>query len=104
MISSGALPKVALSSPPIASPVRVASCSVDSTMSRAAGTIASAAEKKTTGGGTCAYSSAIEIGMNTNSQWSDGVNDHPTSDAGGACVMLIQAIHDGEKKSGRPPA
>src|SRR6476646_4956311 len=104
MISSGALPNVALSSPPIASPVRVASCSVDSTISRAAGTIASAAEKKMTGGGTCAYSSAIDTGMNTNSQLSEGVNDHPTSGAGRTCVVLIQSIHDGEKESRRPPA
>src|SRR3954468_7681963 len=104
MISSGALPKVALRSPPIASPVRVASCSVDSTISRAAGTIASAAEKKITGGGTCAYSSAIDTGMNTNSQLSDGLNDRPTSGAGCTCVVLIQPVHDGEEKSGRPPA
>src|SRR4051794_10282022 len=104
MISSGALPKVALSSPPIASPVRVASCSVDSTISRAAGTIASAAEKKITGGGTCVYSSAIDTGMNTNSQLSDGVNDTPASDAGCTCVVLIEPVHDREEESGRPPA
>ena len=52
MISSGALPKVALSRPPTASPVRIAICSVDRTINTATGTIANAAEKKITGGGT----------------------------------------------------
>jgi hypothetical protein len=50
MISSGAFPNVALSKPPMASPVRVASCSVAITISRAMGTIASAAEKNSSGG------------------------------------------------------
>jgi len=40
IINSGALPKVALSNPPIASPVRVDNCSVDATISAAMGTIA----------------------------------------------------------------
>ena len=75
MISSGALPNVALSSPPTASPVRVASCSVESTISRAMGMIASAAEKKSTGAGTCARSSARETGMNASSQLIDGLKD-----------------------------
>jgi hypothetical protein len=51
MMSSGALPKVALSKPPTASPVRVAICSVDRTISAATGAIANAAQKKITGGG-----------------------------------------------------
>jgi len=46
MINSGALPKVALSRPPIASPVRIATCSVACTISRAIGMMASAAEKE----------------------------------------------------------
>ena len=49
MISSGALPKVAFSRPPTASPVRVASCSVACTIRRAIGTMASAAAKNTNG-------------------------------------------------------
>jgi hypothetical protein len=36
----------------IASPIRAASCSVDCTISDATGTIANAAKKKITGGGT----------------------------------------------------
>jgi hypothetical protein len=50
MMSSGALPKVALSSPPIASPVRVASFSVACTIVDAIGTMATPAEKKITRG------------------------------------------------------
>src|SRR5947199_10850113 len=46
MISSGALPKVALSSPPTASPVREAICSVAATMSEAIGIMATHAAKK----------------------------------------------------------
>ncbi len=75
MISSGALPNVAFSRPPIASPVRVAICSVDSTMSRAIGRIASAAEKKSTGACACACSSASDAGMNANSQYIDGLSE-----------------------------
>ena len=75
MISSGAFPKVAFRRPPTASPVRVASCSVARTMSRAMGTIASAAEKKTVGGDTePACSRATVMGMNRNSQSSDGTS------------------------------
>ena len=76
MISSGALPKVALSKPPMASPVRVASCSVERTISRAMGTIASAAEKNSIGAGTCACSSTTEMGMKTNNQLIDGLSDN----------------------------
>ena len=76
MINSGALPKVALSRPPTASPVRVESCSVANTMSRAMGIMAIAAEKNTTGADTLpACSSATVMGMNTNSQWIDGFRD-----------------------------
>jgi len=55
MISSGALPNVALSRPPTASPVRMAICSVDRTINTAIGTMANAAEKKITGGGNCRH-------------------------------------------------
>jgi hypothetical protein len=68
----GALPNVALSRPPMASPVQVASCSVERTIRLAIGTIASAAEKNRTGDGTAAYSSTSETGMKTKSQLSDG--------------------------------
>ncbi len=67
MMSSGALPKVALSSPPTASPVRVASCSVACTMRLAMGIMASAAEKNSSGAATPRCSSASVTGMNTNS-------------------------------------
>ena len=46
MISSGALPKVTLSSPPIPGPDLAASSSVASPISAAVGTIPSAATKK----------------------------------------------------------
>jgi len=46
------LPNVALSSPPIASPVRTAICSVDITIRWAIGTMARAAEKNSTGSAT----------------------------------------------------
>ena len=69
MISSGALPKVALSKPPTASPVRAAICSVDRTINTAIGTMAKAAEKKITGGGTLPACSRITvIGTKTKSQ------------------------------------
>ena len=69
MINSGALPKVALSKPPTASPVREATCSVDCTISAAIGTMASAAEKKITGAGTLPPCSRITVtGMKTKSQ------------------------------------
>lgn len=46
MMSSGALPNVALSKPPMASPVREAICSVAWMMRLAMGMMDSAAEKK----------------------------------------------------------
>ena len=68
-MSSGALPKVALSKPPTAWPVRMAICSVDCTINTAIGTMANAAEKKITGGGTLPMCSRITvIGMNAKSQ------------------------------------
>src|SRR6266576_3998677 len=69
MISSGALPKVAFSSPPMASPVRNAICSVASTMRCAMGMIATQAEKKIhvcACGQTC--SSATVMGTKMRSQ------------------------------------
>src|SRR5262245_1144791 len=77
MISSGRLPKVALSKPPIADPVRAARCSVLWTMSTASGTIASAAQKKTSGGAAPFAFSAAATGMAINSQWIDYRIDEP---------------------------
>jgi hypothetical protein len=48
MISSGALPKVALTKPPMPGPVCSASCSVDSPISHASGISAAAETRKTT--------------------------------------------------------
>src|SRR5215510_1609154 len=95
MISSGALPKVALSNPPIASPVRVASCSVDITISRAIGTIASAAEKNNTGARTCACSSATETGMKTNNQLSEGLKETLMVSARGEADIFPGPSHAG---------
>lgn len=50
MMSSAAFPNVALSSPPHVGPVRSASCSVASPMSRAIGMMETAASKKVTVG------------------------------------------------------
>jgi len=70
MINSGALPKVAFSSPPTASPVRAAICSVARTISAAIGMMASAAEKKSTGAGTSPMCSrATVMGMKASSQF-----------------------------------
>src|SRR5262245_43528041 len=105
MISSGALPNVAFSKPPIASPVRSASCSVESTIRRAMGTIASAAEKNNTGGGTCASSRSREMGMNANSQLTEGLSENAIRS--GLCARrarLVHAADDGEEESGRPAA
>src|SRR5262249_46025583 len=104
MISSGALPNVALSRPPIASPVYVASCSVDTTISRATGTIASAAEKNSTGAGTCAYSRAIDTGTKNNNQLIEGLTDRCRSDGAWVSAWLIQAVDEREEESGRPSA
>jgi hypothetical protein len=64
MISSGALPKVTFSSPPIPGPERAASSSVASPISAAVGTIPSAATKKIRPGAACPSSSATAAGMN----------------------------------------
>src|SRR5262245_2716954 len=103
MIISGALPKVALSRPPIASPVRVDSCSVDSTIKCAIGTIDSPAEKNRTGSGTCAYSSASEIGMNANSQLIDGLKETPRS-VFDATTLLMEVANNREEERGGPSA
>ena len=63
MISSGALPKVTLSRPPMPGPLRAASCSVASPMSAAVGMTASAAAEKMNAGVACAASSTIATGM-----------------------------------------
>src|SRR5262245_19465631 len=103
MIISGALPKVALSRPPIASPVRVDSCSVDSTIKCAIGTIASPAEKKRTGSATCAYSSASDSGMNANSQLIDGLKETARS-VFDAVTLLMEVAHNREEERGGPSA
>ena len=69
MISSGRLPNVAFSSPPMAGPVRAARCSVLWTMSTASGTIATAAMKKTNGAPAPAFSRTTVSGMAISSQW-----------------------------------
>src|SRR3954469_18229450 len=103
MIISGALPKLALSRPPIASPVRVANCSVDWTIRCAIGTIASPAQKNSTGSGTCAYSSASDTGINANSQLIDGLKetDRSVLDAG---TLFMQGAHNREEDGGGPSA
>ena len=68
MISSGALPKVTLSSPPIPGPERAASSSVAWPISAAVGMIPSAAVKKITVADAWASSSAIASGMNGTEQ------------------------------------
>src|SRR5262252_4710272 len=96
MINSGALPNVAFSRPPIASPVRVAICSVDSTISRAIGTIDSAAEKKSAGAGACAYSSASDTGMKIRSQFMSRLHR--------AGARIEEAADDREEETGGPSA
>src|SRR5262245_1229324 len=103
MIISGALPKVALSSPPIASPVRVDSCSVDSTIRCAIGTMARPAEKNRTGSGTCAYSSASDTGMNANSQLIDGLNETGRSRVA-AGTLFMEVAHNRKEERGGPSA
>src|SRR5262245_53789040 len=69
MISSAALPNVALSRPPTPSPSRVASCSVACPIQPASGTIASAdAAKIARCRSGASHSSASVIGTNTSSQ------------------------------------
>ena len=69
-MSSGALPKVAFSRPPTASPVRAASFSVELTISAAIGMIDSAAEKNMIVGATPPISSKnIAIGTKMKNQF-----------------------------------
>ena len=68
MISSGALPKVTLSRPPMPGPARSASSSVARPMSAAVGITPSADAKKTNGADAPATSSATAIGMNGTSR------------------------------------
>ena len=63
MISSGALPNVTLSRPPIPGPARAASSSVARPMRAAVGMIPSAATAKITVGDACTRSSTIAIGI-----------------------------------------
>src|SRR5215471_8332205 len=102
MISSGALPKVALSRPPMASPVRIASCSVDKTIRCATGTIDNAAQKNSSGALACAYSSAIETGMKASSQLMEGAKRLLID--GCSAMWLIETIHHREKEPGGPAA
>ena len=62
MISSGALPKVTFTSPPIPGPERAASSSVAWLISAATGTIASAEVENTSAGETSARSSTPATG------------------------------------------
>ncbi len=68
MISSGALPKVTLSRPPIPGPERAASSSVARPIRAAVGITPSADEKKMITAPACATSSTIAIGMNGTSR------------------------------------
>ena len=68
MISSGALPNVTFSRPPMPGPERAASSSVARPISAAVGITPSAELKKITTGETCARSSAIASGMNGTSR------------------------------------
>jgi len=63
MMSSGALPKVTFSSPPIPGPVRAAIASVASPITAAHGITPSAAAPNTSVGDACASSTAIATGM-----------------------------------------
>ena len=65
MISSGALPKVTFSSPPMPGPVRAAIASVASPITAAHGITPSAAAPNTSTGSAWASSSAIAAGMKT---------------------------------------
>ena len=67
MISSGALPNVTFSRPPIPGPERAARASVASLISWAVGTIPSAAAKNTAVSGAFAISSTIATGMKADS-------------------------------------
>ncbi len=65
MISSGALPKVTFSRPPMPGPVRAAIASVASPITAAQGITPSAAAEKTSTGVASASSSATAAGMKT---------------------------------------
>ena len=69
MMSSGALPKVTLSRPPIPGPERTASSSVARPMSAAVGMTPSAEAKKVTTAPACASSRTIAIGMKGTSRY-----------------------------------
>jgi hypothetical protein len=71
-MSSGALPNVTLSNPPMPGPEREASSSVARPMSAAVGITPSAEATKTTTGVTPRTSSRIAIGMNGVSQYGQG--------------------------------
>ena len=68
MISSGALPNVTFSRPPMPGPERAASSSVARPISAAVGITPSAELKKITVGEACARSSTIASGMNGTSR------------------------------------
>ena len=65
MISSGALPNVTFSRPPMPGPARAARCSVASPISAAVGMTPSAAARKMITGDAPAISSATAAGMKT---------------------------------------
>ena len=69
MISSGALPNVTFSRPPMPGPARCASSSVARPISAAVGTTPSAEEKKTMIGSAPSWSSTIAIAMNGTSRY-----------------------------------
>ena len=82
MISSGALPNVTFSSPPIPGPERAASSSVASPMSAAVGMIPSAATMKINAAEAWASSSATAAGMNGTSRYG-----HP-------CALVRNSLAD----------
>ena len=65
MISSGALPKVTFSRPPMPGPVRAAMASVAVPITAAHGITASAAAPNTSTGAACTSSSTTATGMKT---------------------------------------
>ena len=87
MMSSGALPKVTLSRPPIPGPERTASSSVARPMSAAVGMTPSAEAKNVTTAPACASSKTIAIGMKGTSRygqpWLDMRNRRGSTEGGG---------------------
>jgi hypothetical protein len=77
MISSGALPNVTFSRPPIPGPLRTASSSVARPISAAVGITPSAEQKKTTVGSTSSSRRTMAIGMNGVSQYGQDNRDQP---------------------------